>query len=211
LPSEKHMLVLLARHGTTDLNAKDAYRGPIDAPLDARGKRDAHKLAYYLEPIAVSGIVLSDRKRTRETAHIIADHKGIDRNMLTENPRLRAWDVGDLGGQPKNAENIKLVDYHVQHPDIPLPGGESLYEFQSRIRPLIVEAIRIGLHIGEPILLVAHSSIIHEVGTMLGGHHDYTLVEPGGVAAIYIENGKLDAEPIFKPRPASSARGQEIT
>jgi broad specificity phosphatase PhoE len=201
LPSEKHMLVLLARHGTTDLNAKDAYRGPIDAPLDIKGKRDAHKLAYYLEPIAVSGVVLSDRKRTRETAHIIADHKGIDRNMLTENPGLRAWDVGNLGGKPKNAENVKLVDYHVEHPDIPLPGGESLAEFQSRIRPLIVEAIRI----------VVHSSVIHEVGTMFGGRHDYTLVEPGGLAAIYIQNGKLDAEPIVKPRPESSARGQELT
>jgi broad specificity phosphatase PhoE len=211
LANEKHILVLLARHGTTDLNAKDAYRGPIDAPLDAQGKRDAHKLAYFLEPITLAAIALSDRKRTRETAHIIANRKGISLDKLVENELLRAWNVGDLGGKPKNKENEALVDYHVDHPDIPLPGGESLEEFQGRIRPLIMEAIKIGSRVGEPVLLVAHSSIIHEVGTMLGGRHDYTLVEPGGVAAIYIQNGNLDAEPIFKARTASSSRASAIT
>jgi broad specificity phosphatase PhoE len=211
LPSEKHIIVLLARHGTTDLNAKDAFRGPIDAPLDAKGRRDANQLAFYLEPITISAIALSDRKRTRETAHIIADRKDIPHDMLVENEGLRAWDVGDLGGQPKNAENVALVDHHVAHPDLPLPGGESLCQFQGRVRPLIMQAIDIGMRVGEPILLVVHSSVVHEVGTMLGGHHDYTLVEPGGIAAIYIENGKLDAEPIFKPRSSPPTRGAEIT
>jgi broad specificity phosphatase PhoE len=212
LASQKHILVYLARHGTTDLNQQDAFRGPIDAPLDAKGRRDAHQLAYYFEPIDLAAMALSDRKRARETAHIIANHKQIPLSMIVENEGLRAWNVGDLGGQVKTPENIAFVDDHVKHPEVPLPGGESLNAFRARVRPLITEAIDIAIRVGEPVLLVAHSSVIHEVGTMVGGHHEYTLVEPGGVAAIYIENGKLDAEPIFKPRPrVNSQRAETIT
>lgn len=205
--SEKHILAYVARHGTTDLNQQNAFRGPIDAPLDAAGKRDAHKLAFYFEPIDVSCIIHSDRKRTRTTADIIAQRKAdID---VSENAGLRAWDVGDLGGKPKNEENEAIVAWHVAHPNIPLPGGESLDQFKARVRPLIADAIDMGIHSGVPPLIVAHSSVIHEVGAMIGGHHEHTLVEPGGVAAIYVAGGKLDAEPVFKARPRSD--GAEMT
>jgi probable phosphoglycerate mutase len=206
LPSEKHILVYIARHGTTDLNKSDSYRGPIDAPLDKSGWRDANALAFYFEPVEICAIVHSDRKRTRATADLIAERKGVEAET---NPNLRAWDVGDLGGKPKSKENEELVDWHVAHPSIPLPGGESLDEFKARVQPLIRDAIKLGAHAFAPLLIVAHSSVIHEVGTMIGGSHEYTLVEPGGVAAIYVQSGKLDAEPVFKARPRS--KGAEIT
>lgn len=206
MSSEKHVLVYVARHGTTDLNQKDAFRGPIDAPLDKAGWRDANQLAYYFEPIEISHIVNSDRKRTRATAGAIAERKGI---KPIENQDLRAWNVGDLGGKQKNKENEAVVDWHVAHPEVPLPGGESLDAFKARVRPMLAGAIQVALQCGVPVLLVAHSSVIHEVGSMIGGSHEYTLVEPGGVAAIYIQNGELDAEPVFKARP--HAKGTEIT
>lgn len=198
MAGEKHILVYVARHGTTDLNVANAFRGPIDAPLDKMGWRDAHKLAFFFEPIDLCVIVHSDKVRTRETAKVIASKKP-DVKVLG-NIGLCAFNVGDLGGQPKNKENLKTVDWHVANPDVPMPGGESLNHFRARVRPLIQNSIDIALQIGVPVLLVAHSSIIHEVGTMIGGHHEHTLVEPGGVAAIYIQDGKLNAEPILKPR-----------
>jgi len=45
---------------------------------------------------------------------------------------------------------------------------------------------------------------------MIGGHHEYTLVEPGGVACIFVKDGKLDAAPIFKERPESGQPRREI-
>lgn len=195
--SDKHILVFVARHGTTDLNQRDAYRGPIDAPLDKSGLRDANQLAHYFEPIDLSCIFHSDKKRTTATADLIAQRKGMEAHP---NHNLRAWDVGHLGGKPKNEENEELVNWHVSHPEVSMPGGESLNDFKGRVRPLIADAIEIGMRAGEPVLIVAHSSVIHEVGSMLNGDHDHTLVEPGGVAAIYIQGGKLDAEPVFKPR-----------
>lgn len=197
MASQKHILVFIARHGTTELNQKDQFRGPIDAPLDKLGSRDAYQLAHYFEPIEISHIFHSDKKRTRETAKIIGDAKGEE---PVGNEGLQAWNVGKLGGKPKDDENLEIVEWHVQNPDIPLPGGESLNEFKDRIHPLIIEAIEKAEEIGVPILIVAHSSVIHEVGVMVSGKHDHTLVEPGGVCAIYIQDGKIDAEPIFKPR-----------
>lgn len=205
--AEKHILVYVARHGTTDLNKKDAFRGPIDAPLDKSGVRDANQLAYYFEPIDLSCIVHSAKIRTRETARIVGQRKqGV---RMSENADLAAWNVGDLGGQPKSKENEALVDWHVKHPSIPLPGGESLDAFKARVRPLIANAIELGIRYADPPLIVAHSSVIHEVGAMLSEDHEHTLVEPGGVAAIYIKAGKLDSEPVFKPRAKST--GAEIT
>lgn len=193
----KHIITYLARHGTTDLNQKDAFRGPIDAPLDREGWRDAHQLAYYFNPLELSHIFHSGKIRTRETAKLIGDQKDI---KPTENKDLAAWNVGDLGGQPKNKKNLDLVEWHVQHPSVPLPGGESLDEFRERVRPIIAGAIDLSMDCGCPLLLVCHSSVIHEAGSMIRGDHEYALVEPGGVAAIYIAEGKLGMEPIFKPK-----------
>ncbi len=198
MAGQKHVLVYICRHGTTDLNQKDAFRGPIDAPLDKAGTRDAHQLSMYFEPVEISHIFHSSKKRTRETAKIIAQNQ--PDIPLNEVEDLRAWDVGDLGGKPKNEENLKIVEWHVDNPTIPLPGGESLNEFKARVQPIIHEAVDHGLETGIPVLLVAHSSVIHEVGCMVCGDHDHTLVEPGGVCAIYIQNGKIDAEPVFKKK-----------
>ena len=200
MAGQKHILAFVARHGETTLNAQDCFRGPIDAPLDKNGIADAHQLAKYFNPIEISHIFHSDKKRTRMTAETVSRAKDLP---VYPNADLQAWNVGDLGGQPKTPENLAIVDYHVEHPNIPYPGGESLNQFKSRVRPLVQDAIDMGLKTGIPPLLVAHSSVIHEVGSMIGGHHEYALVEPGGVVAITIQDGKLDVEPIFKPRPAS--------
>lgn len=209
MANQPHILVYAARHGTTDLNQADAFRGPIDAPLDKKGFRDANQLAKYFEPIDLSVIFHSDKKRTRATAELIAKTKDM---KIYPNKDLAAWNVGDLGGQPKNEENLAVIDHHVENPDLILPGGESLNQFKARIHPLIKDAVDMGLDTGVPVLLVVHSSVIHEIGTMIGGHHEYTLVEPGGVAAIFIKDGKLDAQPIFKARPRQNlGRGETIT
>lgn len=208
--SEKYICVYACRHGQTILNSKDAFRGPIDAPLDKKGFQDANQLASLFAPIEISYVFHSDKKRTRSTAETIAKRK--EDVEVFGNPDLSAWNVGDLGGKEKTEENLQLVEHHVEHPDDPLPGGESLNQFKARITPLIQDAIDIGLHCGIPPLLVVHSSVIHEIGFLIGGNHEYTLVEPGGVCAIYCQDGELDAEPIFKPRlKTNPSRGETIT
>jgi broad specificity phosphatase PhoE len=206
--NQEHPLVFVARHGQTELNKKESFRGPMDVPLDKTGWQQANTLKTFLSGEDICAIFCSDKIRAIDTANKVAEeHPGIPVHI---NHGLRAFDVGFLGGQVKSEENMKIIEFHVKNPDIPIPDGESLNNFKARVRPLIVEAIQLAIDVGKPVLIVAHSSIIHEIGDMLGGHHEYTLVEPGGVACIFVKNGEIDAAPIFKERPESHQPRHEI-
>ena len=190
-------LTFVARHGQTTLNASNCFRGAMNPNLNDKGRRDAHVLANYFEPINLSAIFYSDKRRSTETADIIAGKKpGV---YCHGTPSLHAWNVGEFSGQPKNAENKAKLEYYIQNPDIPIPQGESLNTFKARIQPCIMEALNVANDSGAPVLLVVHSSVIHETGAMINKDTTSALVEPGGVAAICTENGQLLAKPILKP------------
>jgi broad specificity phosphatase PhoE len=194
-------ILYAVRHGQTILNAQDAYRGPTNVPLDATGWRQANKLKEYFSGQDFSYAFSSDKTRATDTVDKILEGRELKPII---HAGLRALDVGDLGGKPKTPESVEVVKYHFEHQDIPMPGGESFSGFKARVNPLILDAINLGLENENPVLLVVHSSIIHEIGTIIGGHHEYTLVEPGGVAAIFIKDGKLDAEPVYRKKEGGS-------
>lgn len=191
------IIAYAARHGRTVLNESGCFRGSKDPVLDFTGKADARKLADYFEPIKLNAIFYSDRKRSTETANIIAGKK--PEVPCYGTPSLHAWNVGEFSGQPKDAENKAKLEYYIHNPDIAIPQGESLNEFKARIQPCIWEALNFANSAGAPALLVVHSSVIHEIGAMMNHSTTSTLVEPGGVAAICSENGQLSAKPILKP------------
>jgi broad specificity phosphatase PhoE len=194
-PSE--ILMFVARHGTTVLNQNGCFRGPLDPDLDKKGWADANTLKYYFDPIDLGSIFFSPKMRSRHTAMLI--NRGRVDIPYYGNENLQALNVGHLGGQKKTPETEEEVRYHLEHPDEPFDGGESFNEFKSRVRPLLVDGIKMALKYGKPTLLVAHSSIVHETGELFNGDHSSTLVTPGGVAAVYCQDGELKAAPIFKP------------
>ena len=208
---DKVVVLYAARHGTTDLNAQDCFRGLKDVSLDKAGFRDANKLAELFEPIEISFIVYSDRKRTTQTAEIIAERKDMkDYTQATES--LRAWNVGKFSGQPKNEENVAAVEWYVANPDEVIPQGESLNAFKHRVRPAIIDAVKASNHIGEPGLIVAHSSIIHEISSMFHGDHEMELVDPGGAVAIFFDPKEgLKSEAVFKPRPNPKSSADTVS
>lgn len=196
-PKHNDVLVYVARHGTTEFNQSNQYRGHLDPDLAGQGWRDAHALAFYFEPIDLGGIFFSKKKRARHTAMLINKAKVCECYVGHDN--LECLDVGDLGGQKKTPETKAKVDYHAKNPEVPFEGGESFNEFRARVRPLFVEAVELALQVGRPVLVVSHSSVIREVGEFINGDHASTAVEPGGVVGIFIEDGRLRVEPIFKP------------
>lgn len=205
--AEKQIVLYVARHGTTDMNMENKFRGDANPTLDAKGYRDANELAFYFEPIELSFIVSSAKKRAATTAEVISLQKtmreAVDDNCDFDlhpilNEELFPWNLGDFGGKPKNEENMRAVQRYITNPDLQVPGGTSLNEFRARVRPLFKEAIEASLNCGTPGLLVVHSSVIHELGETLTGNHEAGHVRPGGVAAVYIQNGQLGVEPIFK-------------
>src|SRR6185437_2373970 len=191
------VLVYVVRHGQTVLNAQNAFRGSKNVPLDDTGKADAQNLANIFKNVDVSHIISSDRIRAKSTAAAIASKKHQPVHT-TEN--LRALDVGKFSGEKRNQENIDALQHYIDNPDETIPGGESLNAFKSRIDPCLSEAIDLAIESGEPVLLVAHSSVVHEVGAMLKNEHKAVLVKPGGYAVIYInDRGQVDAKPVYRP------------
>ena len=48
-------------------------------------------------------------------------------------------------------------------------------------------------------MVVAHSSIIHELGNVVHNDHTSTLVRPGGVAAVSFDGKAFSAKPLIRP------------
>ena len=192
------LVSLYARHGSTTLNAMGCYRGPMDPSLDAQGIMDAHRLADFLKDYDLYPVViLSDMKRARETAHIVAAAcQGL---QCHETPQLRPLNVGDLAGQKRTPENEATVRYHADHPDVPFHNGECINGFRERVHPIMAHGVEVAIKSGKPVLFVAHSSTVHEVGNVSHKDHTASLVKPGGVVAVYICDGCLCSEPIYKP------------
>lgn len=189
------ILVYLARHGTTLLNQDGCFRGPIDVPLDASGVRDAKQLHSFFKSVQLGDILCSDKQRAHETAKIIAaGHPESPRPT----PLLHAWNIGYLAGQKKD-DHTEDIEFFQNHPAVQIPEGQSLDSFRARVRPVFKQAIQRALQTGLPVLLVTHSSVIHEVGQAVNGDHNSTVVRPGGVAVIGLRDGKLAAEPLLKP------------
>lgn len=160
----------------------------MNPDLAEDGVEDAKLLAEYFEPVELSAIFYSDKKRSTQTADIIAAKKPDVECYPTK--ALWAWDVGMFSGEEKNAENVEKLEYYVQNPEVPIPEGESLNGFKARVRPCIREGLEIADRCGAPVLFVVHSSVIHELGAMINGEHKSALVEPGGVAIVYADVDK---------------------
>ena len=189
-------VLYIARHGQTVLNAEGCFRGNKDVSLDDKGFRDAHALKKLFSQIPLSFVVCSDRLRARQTAEVIHEGKNIP---IEKTPVLRALDVGDFSGQKRDEESEAKLQKYIDDPSLKIPGGESLKNFQGRIRPAIWEAFGMADDSGLPGLIVAHSSIVHEVSAMFAGHHRNVLVEPGGVVALYVKNGQIGVQAVYKP------------
>lgn len=196
-----NVLTYFARHGSTDLNQANCFRGDADPPLSAKGFREASQLAHYMQPIDVSFIVASAKQRAVQTADVINVSKKLQGKNLqvVPNETLFAWSVGNFSGKPKNKENLDKLQEYIDSPDIIVPGGESLSNFRSRVRPLIYEAIDESDKQGLPGLAVVHSSVIHELGIMFHSDHTIALVKPGGLTAVYVSNGTLRVQAVFRP------------
>lgn len=189
-------VLYLARHGSTVLNQNDCFRGNANPPLSEDGLRDANRLGAYFADIPLSFIISSDKLRATQTANIIGQN---NKTKVHSTPNLRALNVGSFSGQPRNTENTEALQQYLDNPDLKIPGGESLNGFRARVVPAIWEAIEIADDSGLAGLLVCHSSLIHEASNMILHNHQACLVKPGGVAAIYIKDGKIGMNAIYRP------------
>jgi len=147
--------VYLIRHGQTDWNKEEIFRGRADVPLNDHGRDEAQALARYLEDVNVDACFSSPLSRARETAEIVADPHSIEVNI---DEGFIDVDYGEWQGSPAAKVREKYAETYqrwIERPHhIKFPGGESLSAVRKRALASL-DVIRVG-YPDATVFVVAH-------------------------------------------------------
>jgi broad specificity phosphatase PhoE len=148
--------ILLVRHGQTDWNREERFRGQVDLPLDDWGLRQAElvgrRIADQWEPIA---IYASSLQRTLQTAAGIARACNL-RTAIHDG--LLDIDYGAFAGLTPQEAAVYYPDIarawrHAPHMVL-FPDGQSLGEVRDRAE-VALEGI-VANHPDQTVVLVTH-------------------------------------------------------
>jgi len=152
--------IMLIRHGDTDWNVGEIFRGRADVELNEAGVRQAQLLASFLEEVPMEAVYSSPLKRALRTAEIVAAPHGLD---VIATQDLVDFHFGAWQGMSHDAvrDEFKALYYEwLKNPHrVRILGGETLYEVKRRAGGLINEVI--ATH-ADTVALVSHR-VIHKV------------------------------------------------
>ena len=151
--------IILVRHGQTEWNRVERFRGRFDVPLNSTGVRQAEltasRLSSQWKPTAV---YTSPLTRALQTAEAIA--KRFYLQVLPTNGLLDI-DYGQWQGltpEEARAQWPELVTNWYEHPEaVNIPGGENLSLVRNRAMSALNEIYR--RHSAEVIVLVSHTVV----------------------------------------------------
>jgi len=125
--------VYLVRHGTTDWNKEEIFRGRLDCKLNETGQAEARALAEYFTDIPLQAIYSSPLSRAMETAQAVAEAKAL---QVVPHPEFIDIDFGEWQGLPLKEVREKYSELYRlwrERPEaIHFPGGENLARVRAR-------------------------------------------------------------------------------
>ena len=134
--------IILARHGETEWNVEEIFRGRIDVELNETGIKQAELLAEYLRGIKMEAVYSSPLKRALRTAEILAGSHQLEVEIAAG---LIDFDFGKWQGLPHQEVKEKYRELYtkwINHPDkVKMPAGESLEDVRKRAVGVIDEVI----------------------------------------------------------------------
>lgn len=147
--------MILVRHGQTDWNRDQVFRGRADVPLNETGRAEARKIGEALKGIPLDAAYSSPLSRAVETARAILIHHNLE---LRTDPGLVDIDYGKWQGVPLSEVTRTYPDRYRAWSEAPesvqMPGGESLEDVRQRAMDALQRICR--AHPGDTVLLVAH-------------------------------------------------------
>jgi phosphoserine phosphatase len=151
--------IVLVRHGQTEWNVAERFRGRIDVPLDEVGLRQARAAAARLRAdYSLSAVYSSPLSRASQTAEPIASAFDLPVQVL---PAILDQDFGEWDGLtiPEVAKRYPEMFrmWREEPQQLKLPGGESLDDVRERVVAGLREVV--GLHAGKTVALVSHRVI----------------------------------------------------
>ena len=125
--------IILVRHGETQWNVEEIFRGRIDVELNDTGLKQAELLAEYLSSVKIDAIYSSPLRRALKTAEIIASYHKLDVGIA---PGLIDFNYGKWQGlshQEVRDKNKELDAAWINRPDKGnMPASENLDEVRRR-------------------------------------------------------------------------------
>lgn len=144
-------VVILVRHGETQLNADGHIRGWLQCSLTEKGFKQAEQIAGLLACYDVRHLCASPLARAVQTAAEIAITTG--RAVYTDRG-LMPWDVGSWAGCP--VDKVLPLMKKAEETDEPAPGGgESFSQFKRRFLRFLMD--RLEDEYEGDIVLVTHT------------------------------------------------------
>ncbi|MFH0941773.1 MAG: histidine phosphatase family protein [Chloroflexota bacterium] len=187
------MKLILARHGETDGNVAEVFRGRLDIELNETGRKQARLMADSLAESKISAVFSSPLKRALETAQIVAARLGL---KVSPAPELVDMDFGDWQGlsiKTVRDEYPELFARWLENPHhVKAPGGESLLDVRERTLSLVSRVTARGE--GDT-LMVSHR-VVNKVliCALLGlddSHFWNIKLDTCGLSVFEIENGRF--------------------
>jgi broad specificity phosphatase PhoE len=135
-------MIYLIRHGVTEWNKMEVFRGKKDVPLSPEGREQARSVARYLSSFPITRVYSSPLSRAYETASIIATTICCE---VTPLEGLSDVDFGNWEGKPlrwvKKNYSREYRQYRLLPASAQFPGGESLEACRARAFAAFIETI----------------------------------------------------------------------
>lgn len=147
------------RHGEAGSNVRRVIdsKGDKNNKLTEKGILDARKSVAGYKKAGFDLVFCSPMLRTKETAGIVADVLGFNKNKIVFDERLTEFQVGDLDG--KGIEDyFKYMETVPDYLSSPLPHGESRLSVHKRMADFIYELEQ--KYADKKILVITHGDPI---------------------------------------------------
>ena len=185
--------IIIARHGQTEWNVEEVFRGRIDIGLDETGLKQAELLAEYLSNKKIETVYSSPLQRALKTAEAIASRHDLE---VETTSGLIDFDFGKWQGLSLQEVRDRYPELYKEWATNPhlvkIPDGESLGAVTERAMIVLEEVIA---RYEGTVVLVAHR-VVNKVliCALLGldnSHFWNIKQDTGGITTFTYENGRF--------------------
>jgi broad specificity phosphatase PhoE len=148
------------RHGQTEWNLVERFRGRADLSLDETGRRQAEAAASSLKNQQVAAIYSSPLRRALQTAEAIAKQLKLLVQPLEGLIDLDLGSFQGLSAEEAREKDSKLLTMWLEQPHlVQFPQGESLDIVRQRVLGAVDELA--AKHKEQTVILVSHKVVCH--------------------------------------------------
>ena len=147
--------VILVRHGETDWNTKQIFRGRKDIPLNEVGLAQAKAVGVSLSDIQIDAIYSSPLARALETAKVLAESRSLEVELEEGFIDIDFGKWQGITHEKVKEEYESLYEMWLKNPQmVTFPGGETLRDVSTRSMGASEKVLK--KHSGKTLAVVSH-------------------------------------------------------